>query len=75
MGGRQEEWETGCDTLMSMATVETAVSIDSVVNLAEDYADQMIGSMPVAESLDQLHRALVGSYISFLADALALARE
>jgi hypothetical protein len=58
---------------MTMAVA--AVSIDSIIHLADDYAERMIESLPQAESEEQLRRCMAGSYISFLAEVLALARD
>lgn len=75
MGRRQEERPTGCDTLLDVSVGSPAVSVDSIVALADSYSQRMVESLHEAESLEQLRRCLTGSYISFLAEVLALARD
>ena len=52
-----------------MATRERS-TVNQVVDLADQYADALIGSLPAVTSEEMMHQVVAGTLLAFLADAL-----
>lgn len=51
-------------------TTHRVTEIDEIVDLADDYAAEFIGSLPTSGSGDDLRIALSGTLLSFLSDVI-----
>jgi hypothetical protein len=58
-----------------MGTATVCTEVESIVALADDHAASFIDCMDQARDASELHAALSGSFIAFLAEAARVIRN